>query len=180
MRRLVVLVVAALALLGSAPQAAAHNVLVEADPAEDASIDTAPEQVTLTFDQAVQPGDVNQIAVTGPDGELWAGGEVTVDDNVVSRSLGPLGPEGQYTVGYAILSADGHTVRGEFTFTLTGAGPASTPPPDADGPTEDQASGDAADADGEDDGVPLWIWIGGAGVLLAGGLVLAIRMGRQD
>jgi copper resistance protein C len=167
---LAVLALAALAMLGGAPPALAHNVLISADPVKNASLDTGPAKITLTFDAPVQGGDVNQIAVTGPNNTQWADGSVSIDANVISAPVRPLGPAGVYTVGYHILSADGHPVEGQYTFTLTKAGngtPASTNA--ATGAPSSSGSG----------GVPVWVWIVGAVVLLGIGLTLALRMGRE-
>ena len=77
----------------------------------------------LTFDQPVQAGEgLNSVAVTGPDGKEWQGGSATVDSNVVTAPVRELGPKGVYTIGYRIVSADGHPVSGKLTFTLTREG----------------------------------------------------------
>lgn len=183
-----VLWVAALTLLGIAGQAAAHNALVSSDPADGDRLDTAPAAVTLTFDQPVQDADVNQVAVTGPDGEQWATGEVRVDRNVVTTPLRPLRPEGEYVIGFRILSADGHPVSEEIRFTLTAPGSAaSSAPPGssvAAGPTGQDAPKATATVrqrePAEDSGIPVWVWIVGAVVLLGAGLTVALRMGKSS
>lgn len=167
---LTVVALAALAVLGSTPPVLAHNVLISTDPAKDASLATGPARITLTFDAPVQGGDINQIAVTGPNGTQWAEGKVTIDGNVVSAAVRPLGPAGVYTVGYRILSADGHPVEGQYTFTLTKAGNGT--------PAQTGAATAANPASGSG-GVPVWVWIVGAVVLLGIGLTVALRMGRE-
>jgi copper resistance protein C len=159
-----------LAMLGAAPPALAHNVLISTDPGKDAAMDTGPAKITLTFDAPVQGGDVNQIAVTGPNNTQWAEGSVSIDGNVISAPVRPLGPAGVYTVGYRILSADGHPVEGQYTFTLTKAGNGT--------PASENAATGAASTGGSG-GVPVWVWVVGAVVLLAIGLTLALRMGRE-
>lgn len=167
-RASVVLLVAAFALLGLAQPALAHNTLTGSNPADGASIADAPAEVTLTFDDDVQPGEGNQISVVGPDKTLWADGEVSIDGTKARVGLAPLGPEGRYTIAYRILSADGHPVTGKVGFTLTQAG---------DGQPVGRVESGGESGQG---GVPLWVWIAGAGVLLAVGLVLALRMGREQ
>jgi hypothetical protein len=90
-----------------------------------------------------------------------------VDGNSVSTQVAPLGPAGVYTASYRIISADGHPVTGEITFTLTAAGN-GTPITPAAAPTT-----------GGGGGVPIWVWIVGAAVLLGVGLVFALRSGRK-
>ncbi|OXM74452.1 copper resistance protein CopC [Amycolatopsis thermalba] len=175
MRRLLVTIAAALvAMVVTATPALAHNVLVSSDPAKGATLDTAPSQVTLTFDAPVQGGNVNQVSVTGPGGTQWAEGDVRISSNVVTVAVRPLGPAGQYTVGFRILSADGHPVTGEVPFTLTKAGTGT--PATASAATGTDTAQPAAQSGG---GVPVWVWIVGAVVLLAIGLTLALRMGRD-
>lgn len=190
---LLVAVVAVLTLVGIAGQAAAHNVLVSSDPADGDRLDTAPRAVTLTFDQPVQDADVNQVAVTGPEGEQWAQGDVRVERNVVTAPLRQLGPAGEYVIGFRILSADGHPVSEEIRFTLTEQGATQPKTQDTsaarDQATTGQAQRDATDdttdtaqrdEHGEDSGVPVWVWIVGAVVLLGIGLTVALRMGRTS
>ncbi|HWD05081.1 MAG TPA: copper resistance CopC family protein [Amycolatopsis sp.] len=171
------LVITVAALFGLATPALAHNVLISSDPANGASVANGPAKVTLTFDQYVQDADVNQIAVTGPDGNQWAEGPVTVTNNVISAPLRPLGPAGKYTIGYRILSADGHPVSGEIPFTLTKAGtgtPAKVEAAKATGAASSTASSSSSST-----GIPIWVWIAGAVVLLAIGLTVALRTGRE-
>ncbi|GAA2990188.1 hypothetical protein LV75_002950 [Actinokineospora diospyrosa] len=175
-RGLAALAVAALATVALAGPALAHNQLVSSTPADKASVDSGPSTIELTFDQPVQAGEnLNSIVVVGPDGTgQWQGGKAAVRGNVVSAPLRPLGPAGDYRVGYRILSADGHPVSGEIKFTLTAAG-TGTPARAAEvAPTTGQA---AAEDDG---GVPVWIWIAGAAVLLGAGVFLALRVGGSE
>ncbi|TWH21780.1 hypothetical protein JD82_03649 [Prauserella rugosa] len=162
-------------LLAAAGPASAHNTLIESDPAEGASLDRAPDEVTLTFDQPVQRGagdGVNQIAVTGPDGGQWQRGQAQVDGTSVTTALHPLGPKGEYVIGYRILSADGHAVTDEIRFTLTQHGPGGDEAPGQPADAENQA-----DSDTDGGGVPVWVWIVAAVALLGVGVTVALRAG---
>jgi len=174
MRRLAkglsVLVLAGLGLFALAAPAFAHNSLTGSNPVDEATLDAGPAEVVLTFDQPVQAGEgLNSVAVTGPDGKQWQGGPATVDSNVVTTPVRELGPKGVYTIGYRIVSADGHPVSGELKFTLTTAGN-GTPAPEE----TTQNSSSAGPGDG---GVPVWVWLVGAVVLLGAGLFVALRIG---
>ncbi|KAA9166762.1 copper resistance protein CopC [Amycolatopsis acidicola] len=171
-RALLALAFTVAAMLGMAAPASAHNVLISTDPGKGASLDTGPAKITLTFDAPVQGGNINQISVVGPGNTQWAEGSVEISSNVISAGVRPLGPAGTYTVGYRILSADGHPVSGEYTFTLTKAGN-GTPA------TANAATGASAESSDGSTGIPIWVWIVGAVVLLAIGLSLALRMGRK-
>lgn len=173
------------ALLVTATPASAHNQLIESDPADGVSLDEAPDRVTLTFDQPVQRGageGVNQIAVTGPDGGQWTKGDVQVDGTSVTAPLHPLGPAGEYVIGFRVLSADGHPVSEELRFTLTSHGPGGDTPPGGQTAAPSAANADEAPSadDGDSgDGIPVWVWIVAAVVLLGAGVTVALRTGSD-
>lgn len=175
MRKLLaVLALTGLGLFAFTSPAWAHNTLVSSNPAENASLDAGPPTIVLTFDQPVQEGEgLNSVAITGPDGKEWQGGPAKVDSNVVSAPVRELGPKGVYTVGYRIVSADGHPVSGKVTFTLTTAGNGTPAAVSA-------STGSAAPATGENSGLPIWVWLVGAGVLLGAGLFVALRIGGKQ
>jgi copper resistance protein C len=174
MRRLLAVLgaaaVACVAALVLATPASAHDVLVGSDPARGGTVTTGPSQVRLDFNAPVQFG-ADEITVLGPDGGHYERTQTaTVTGNSVSTAVAPLGPAGTYTVGYRIISADGHPVSGEITFTLATAGTGAPVTPKAAGAAPGSGSGGG--------GVPVWVWIVGAVVLLAIGLFVALRGGR--
>jgi methionine-rich copper-binding protein CopC len=175
-RGVAVLALAGVGLVGLATPAFAHNSLTGSNPVNEASVDVGPKTVELTFDQPVQEGDgLNSVAVTGPDGSHWEAGAAEVDSNVVRAPVRELGPKGTYKIGYRIVSADGHPVSGELTFTLTKAagGTPATDVPDSTG-----TSDAAGDSDGG--GIPIWVWLVGAAVLLGVGLAFALNLGGKQ
>ncbi|MHA6797801.1 copper resistance CopC family protein [Bounagaea algeriensis] len=166
-RLLLVTLVAVLAGLGGAGTAAAHNTLVDSNPANGAQLRSGPDEARLVYDQPVREG-YNTVNVTGPNGDHWAGGEVRVQGNQVTIPLRELGPAGDYAVSYRVLSNDGHPVTGKITFRLTqeqGGTPA--PPPE-----------NTADRGENGGGTPVWPWIAGVAVLVVVGMGLALRLGR--
>jgi copper resistance protein C len=170
MKRLAVVVgVAVLALLGLATPAFAHNTLVKSNPVDQATVETSPSNVELVFDQPVQKGDgLNTIKVTGPKNTGWRTGKVDVASNVVSAPLGELGPAGSYQISWRIVSADGHPVSGELTFSLAKAGGGKS------------VATAAVDGGTDDGGLPIWVWIVGAVVVLGAGLTVAMRIGGKQ
>jgi methionine-rich copper-binding protein CopC len=163
----VVLGLAFLTLLGLAAPASAHNSLVSSNPTSEATVDTSPASVELTFDQPVQKGDgLNTISVSGPDNTAWKTGTVDVASNIVSAPLDELGPAGAYRIAYRIVSADGHPVSGEVTFTLANAG--------------NGTGTEVAESSEDGGGLPIWVWIAGAVVLLGAGLTVALRIGSKQ
>ncbi|MEU6779595.1 copper resistance CopC family protein [Nonomuraea angiospora] len=179
MRRLLTVLLLAFAAAGIAPPAAqAHNVLLSSDPKDGATLPAAPARVTLVFDQAVRQGYA-QVGVTGPDGSSWADGSAEVAAERVSVRVKPLPSGGAYTVGYRILSADGHPVTGKITFTLAAGtgGPAQNAGQDATGQAPRDASAQAAEAAANGGAGMAVVWIVGALLLLAAGTAVALRRG---
>ncbi|MEV4311453.1 copper resistance CopC family protein [Actinocrispum sp. NPDC049592] len=172
-----VAVLAGLAFAGSATPALAHNSLVDSNPKDAATLDAGPQTVQLTFDQPVQDGEgANTLAVLGPQGDHWESGPPQVSGNVVTAPVRPLGPAGTYQVNYRILSADGHPVSAGLKFTLSKAGNGTPTPPD------ELAKFSSAPAQSSDSGggIPTWVWIVGAVLLLGVGIVFAMRMGGKE
>ncbi len=178
-----VLLTLALAAIGAvvfASPALAHDVLISSTPADKASLSTAPTTMTFTFDQPVQ-NFAPVIAVTGPDGKQYQSGSATVNGNTVSSAMG-LGPTGTYTASYRIVSADGHPVTGQITFTLTaaGSGSGSTATVDVSSAavaTAQTSATGAAAATGGSGGLGAGIWIGIiiAVIVVAAAAVVLIR-----
>ena len=178
--RLVCVLVGVLAatLFIGAGVASAHDVLTGSNPAAGATVETMPATVTLTFDQPVQNLDA-VLVVTGPNGNLFTNGPAAVDGNNVTAPLGPAGPAGQYRVAYRIVSADGHPVTGQISFTLAaaGAGTAAGSPPAA-GSAPNGGSGSGSSGSG---GLGGWIWLGLgiAAVLVVIAVGIALRRPRE-
>lgn len=190
---LLILLTAALALLGAGP-ASAHSALVSTDPADGSSLRTAPTAVTLTFNEDVK-GQFSKVIVTDPKGRQVAEA-ATVAGPVVSARL-PAGlVDGRYRVVYSVVSADTHRIAGELHFTLATSGaptstsstsspattsaPASSSPtstsPATTSPTAQPASPSASPSSG---GSSRWPWVGLALVLAVGGLVSLSRLTRR-
>jgi methionine-rich copper-binding protein CopC len=161
------LAVTGLAMLAVATPAFAHAELTGSNPAKGASLASAPKQVQLTFSAPVSP---KSVTVTGPQSAQWTIGEIRVEGPVVTVAVRPVGPAGEYTVTYSVLSEDGDDVTGTVPFTLTG--PAIAPTTTAPASANNASSGDSG-------GVPAWVWIVIviAVLLVAGGLLLR-RRGR--
>ena len=178
---LALLVFVGLALLGGASSAVAHNELIGSDPPDGATVASSPSQVRLTFDLPLRPG-FSTVTLTGPDSSQWQAGPPAEAGAVVSAPVRALGPAGQYTIAYQVLSADGHPVRGVVRFTLTtpgsGAAAASPSPSGAEG-SGPVASGPVASGTARPEGTPVWPWLAGVGALLVSGVVVALRVGRS-
>ncbi|GAA2366427.1 MULTISPECIES: copper resistance CopC family protein [Gordonia] len=147
--------------------ASAHSALVGSDPEQGAKVATAPERVTLTFNENLK-SSYAVLKVVGPDGHFWQQGEPTVDGRDISVALHGLGPAGEYKVNYRVTSADGHPVEGQVTFELTAAGN-GTP-----GAVADDWQPET------DNGVKVWPFIvGGVVVVIVVAGVLALLLARR-
>ncbi|GIJ21183.1 copper resistance CopC family protein [Micromonospora lutea] len=113
-------------LLMPAAPAAAHNQLTGSTPRDGARVAEAPERVELRFLARVDE-DKAEITITGPDNVDATGGQPRFDGKRVSVPFTP-GAAGLYTVGYRVVSADGHPISGEVRFTLTTGTPADPSP----------------------------------------------------
>src|SRR5262249_34171840 len=148
----------------------AHNVLTGSDPADHASVAVGPSQVVLRFDLPVQES-FSTVTVVGPNGNHFEAGPSKVDGNSVSAPVAPLGPVGVYTVGYRIVSDDGHPVSGSVSFTLTKPGPGQGVPagaaPGGPGNATPAAGASAPPGSGSGSGgIPVWPWVLGGIVLV--------------
>lgn len=133
-----------------APPAAAHTDLVGSDPAADSTLREAPDQVTLRFNEPMEP-QLSKVALTTPDQDaaelpVTAGSEPTT---LVADIPGEGMTGGAWEVAYRVTSADGHPVQGTLSFTVRPRANAATEDPEY---TEGNASSDdPADARGSDE-----------------------------
>lgn len=123
------LVALALVLLGAGP-ASAHAELVGSDPAEGAVVETAPSEVTLTFNEPVRLTP-QEVAVYDAEGDPVAstagatGTEVTVELTDAADLS-----DGTYVVSWNVLSDDGHPISGALTFSVGAPSASVAAPPE--------------------------------------------------
>jgi methionine-rich copper-binding protein CopC len=109
--------VAASAWLAVPPAVMGHVELVSSTPEAGANLDTAPTEVTITFDDELDP-DLSSFTVTDSDGGNVGNGQVDLtvaDRNVMTGAVSITDP-GVYTVGYTVAGVDGHVLGGAFSF----------------------------------------------------------------
>lgn len=184
--------VLALVLLGA--PAAAHTDVISVSPADGTRLDRAPRQLVLRFSDEMNP-ELSTVTL-----QVDGGASTTLDvtnggsrSTVVAQIPGSLAGDSdtvsRWRVAFRVVSADGHPVAGDFSFSVR----PSTGPDEGDAPTEGaseseppvaeptEAGGDDGD-DGDDSGVP-WVLIA-IPVAVLGVLVLlvlaAMRLLRRD
>jgi methionine-rich copper-binding protein CopC len=131
-------ILALTALAGTAP-AQAHDALASTSPAEGQTVTTNPGKVSITLNNApnTQLKGSNIIKVTAPDGHTVSTGDLTVNGATLTTAA-DIDHPGKHTVEWRAVSADGHPIEGEFTFTFTFAG--------ADEPASSEAATASAQA----------------------------------
>jgi len=163
-------------MLVTATPASAHAHLVKIDPADKAAIRNPLTKVTLTFDENMRAPAA--IVVTAPTGARVDKGAAQVLDKTASARVQVVTP-GRYTIAYRVVSADGHPVTGQTTFTYQ---PVGSPTPSAAVSSSPAGGGAAArnpadpHANHEEQGGTGSGWVigGVAGLALLGGFALLI------
>ncbi|HEX3830830.1 MAG TPA: copper resistance protein CopC [Solirubrobacteraceae bacterium] len=108
--------------------ASAHAYLIRTSPTASRVLNTPPRQVSLTYDEAVEPRFAI-ISVTNVDGHQETTGPVrrsAADPDTLVVPLRPRLPEGWYLIYWRAISVDGHPVQGAFTYAV---GPNPGPAP---------------------------------------------------
>jgi methionine-rich copper-binding protein CopC len=116
-RGAIMFVPAILAVTLYADAAFAHAQLVRAVPAAGATVGSAPSEVTLRFNERLEPA-FSSVTVRDAGGKQVDKGDTHVEKSdraVMKISLPPLSP-GVYTVEWRATSSDTHKVNGTFTF----------------------------------------------------------------
>ncbi|QCQ94113.1 copper resistance protein CopC (plasmid) [Rhodococcus sp. SGAir0479] len=182
-RRVVGLLIAvgAMFLIGSGV-AQAHSALISSSPAADGVLDTSPAGVELTFNQNIQDQFAN-VTVTDPSGKQVGDRAPSVRGDRVLLSVTAELPAGEYTVGYRVISEDGHPISGTYKFTVVGAATGSSAADEnpmvssaAPAPTDATTSA-GEETDGSSMVLPI---LGGiVAVLFVAGLVVILRGERK-
>jgi methionine-rich copper-binding protein CopC len=97
----------------------AHAKLVKSDPPNRATLNVAPKQIQLWFNEEIE-GNFATISLQDADGNtITDTSPEAVPDDLKSVVL-PLTeiPPGRYTVNFRIMSTDGHVVESNYNFTL--------------------------------------------------------------
>ncbi|MEU9191224.1 copper resistance CopC family protein [Streptomyces sp. NPDC048484] len=177
--RTLVVPAALAALASSAPTAAAHTELDTSSPGANTALAGLPPRITLTFSDTMTE-KYAKVAVTAPGGETAATGGAQVAGKTVTLALDTASPAGRYTVGYRVVSADGHPVSGSYTFTVKetdSPGPSAPATHAADTPARKPAS-DKANGKHSDTDVTLLMGAGVLAVAVAGSGAYAARRRR--
>ena len=108
------------ALALAVPTAVSHTSFVSSNPAAGSVVMQWPDQISIEFDEdliSIGEEKANFIVVNNSVGDQVSNNDENIDSNIVTVSLSPNQVEGPVLVFYRVVSADGHPVEGEFTFT---------------------------------------------------------------
>lgn len=163
-----------LAVLAPASAASAHTQLLAAVPAKDAVLASAPTAVTLRFSERLNP-DFTTIVVSDSGRQPIPAAAPAVDGGAGTITLGRALGNGGYTVAYRVVSSDGHTVQGSYTFTVADPSlPAATSPVPAEAAIPSAPSGGGT-------GRIIVILLVGVVVVLAGAVAIhRLRSSRKE
>jgi methionine-rich copper-binding protein CopC len=176
-----------------ASPAAAHNFIVSSTPASGEVLTRLPAQFSITTNGPLLTMRNNTggfaMQIRDAAGQYYGDGCLTVSGPTMSQAAA-LGTAGAYTVLWQFVSADAHTVSGEYPFTWAPVAgqPVSTGariPPDCNGTTGGAApspSATAAASDSRTASASLTdvLWIGGAiGAVLLAALATFLVLGRR-
>jgi len=126
-RRGLLLALVAAAALAVPAAAWAHAALLHTEPVASRVVNTPPAEVRLTYSEPIEPRFAI-VSVTDAAGRSVTSGLPQRAPGEPQTLVAPLKrvPEGWYLVFWRVISADGHPVRGAFTFAV---GPNPGPPP---------------------------------------------------
>jgi copper transport protein len=126
-RRALVTALVAGAALALPAAAWAHAALLKTFPAASAEVNAPPKELRLVYDEVVEPRFA-VVSVTDAAGHQQVDGAVHRSPSDPYELDAPLrrSAEGWYLVFWRAISADGHPVRGAFTYRI---GPNPGPPP---------------------------------------------------
>jgi len=126
-RRGAVLALVAAAALAAPAAAWAHAALLHTVPEASRTVNTPPAEVQLTYSEPIEPRFAI-VSVTDAAGQQVTSGAPQRAPGSPQTLVTQLRrvPQGWYLVFWRVISADGHPVRGAFTFAV---GPSPGPPP---------------------------------------------------
>ena len=182
------------ALLALPAPAQAHDTLLSSDPEDGASLETSPEEITLTYSADIL--EVSPLVrISDENGDELAEIVPTVEGPVATATLEEPLPAGTHTVQWRVVSSDGHPIEGTFTLTVEQdaeepAGAEDTAEPaasDAGGaeqatqetePTSEESTQESAEEGG---GLSMPLLLGILGVVVVGAVIAGlVIMRRRD
>lgn len=93
----------------------AHAELVKSEPANDGTLAAAAKEITLTFDEAVQPATCKLTMADGMD--VASIGKPHADGMVLHVPIAKPLAAGRYSLGCRVVGPDSHPINSSISFT---------------------------------------------------------------
>ncbi|CDL80891.1 copper homeostasis periplasmic binding protein CopC [Xenorhabdus szentirmaii] len=104
----------------SCQQALAHAHLKDQTPAENTTVEAAPQAITLSFSERIELG-FSKVKLIGPEKVAIKTGKLELDPETKTKLILPVEGKlaaGEYSVDWSVLSVDGHKTKGVYNFTV--------------------------------------------------------------
>ena len=123
LKRMFTVIAAILLTMSISTNAFAHSHLEGSNPA-DGDIVTEPlNEIVLEFDGQIEQGSFIDVQTTK--GQAIELQEIIIGDGTLTGTVAEPLPNDEYQVNWSIISADGHPLEGEFSFTVNASVPES-------------------------------------------------------
>lgn len=116
MKRLFSAVAAILLAMSISTSALAHSHISGTNPADGEVVTEPLQEITLEFDGGIEQGSFIDLTTTS--GEEIVVQDIIVGDGVLTGTLVEPLQNDVYLVNWSVISADGHPLEGEFSFTV--------------------------------------------------------------
>ena len=116
MKHIFATAVAAFLALSFSVSAFAHSHLGESNPTDGEIVTEPLNEIVLEFDGRIEQGSF--IDVTTTSGQAVEIQELIIGEGTLTGTVAEPLPNNEYQVNWSIISADGHPLEGEFSFTV--------------------------------------------------------------
>ncbi|WP_028611785.1 copper resistance CopC family protein [Paenibacillus harenae] len=141
MKRIILICLAALWLMPGVVMA--HSKLENAVPAQDATVQASPGRIELTFNTDIE--ELSSLKLLNAAGEEIETDNKLVEGPTMSAAVAESLSGGIYSVKWTIIGADGHSVEGNYAFTVEETLVTDEPSPSPSVEDEPTVTDDAAE-----------------------------------
>ena len=148
MKKWILTLLSCVCIFSTSATISAHTHLGSTNPADGDTVTEPLTEITLTFEGQIEQGSTFELI--GADGSSVALEGIAVADGEMTGTLAAPLENGDYLVQWDSISADGHPMEGEFSFTM--AAPVTEEAPEQTQPAVDEAApiGGENQVEGED------------------------------
>lgn len=194
MKRIFSAAIVALLVTCFSTSAFAHSHIQESNPADGDVVTEPLEEIVLEFDGGIEQGSF--IEITTAAGEAVEVQVIEIGEGTLTGTVAEPLANDEYHVNWSIISADGHPLEGEFSFTVDAEIPeaaeeeeSTEPEAVEDGESEEQAETESVEDDsatesaeqineGEESSSTMIMVIVGLAILAIVGYILLIKRKR--